>query len=84
MIDLSPLLSQSWFILLLSGILSLLALPLVVITSFVYDYLAKHHEKFPKILLMLICTFFATLVLVVIVEVYLGYTLPQAFSSSTG
>ncbi len=81
MVDFSPLLSQAWFITLFSLILSLLVFPLVVVFSFVYDYFEKRHAKMPKILLMLICTFLATLVAVVIIEAYFGYTLAQLVSA---
>ncbi len=81
MVDVSAFLTQAWFVLLFSLIVSLLAFPLVVVFSFVYDYLEKRHAKTPKILWMLICTFLATLVTVVIIEFYLGYTLPQVFST---
>lgn len=81
-IEVGVLVSHSWFILLFSLILSLLAFPLVVLMSFLYDYLVKHNPKTPKIFLMLVCTFVGMAVVAVLLELYLGYTLPQVFSSS--
>ncbi len=82
MVDISALIPHVWFILLLSLIVSLLAFPLVIIGSFLYDYLVKRHEKTPKVLIMLVVTFLITVILVTLLEVYFGYTLPQVFSGS--
>ena len=81
MVDLSAIATQAWFVILLSLIIALLVFPLVVVTAFLFDYLAKRHEKTPKILLMLACTFVGVLIAVVILEIYFGYTLPQLFTS---
>lgn len=81
MVEVSVLISHGWFVLLLSLIVSLALFPLVVIVSFVYDHLVKSNPKTPKILLMLICTFIGVLIAALILEVYLGYTLPQLFST---
>ena len=72
--------SQAWFTVLFSLLASLVVFPLVVVGSFIYENLVKRYKKTPKILLMLICTFIATLIAVIILEFYLGFTLPQAFS----
>lgn len=80
MIEISGLLTQGWFIFLLSTILSLAIFPLVIVFSFVYEKLETKYSKTPKVLLMLICTFLATLVLVVILEFYFGSTLAQLTS----
>ncbi|MDP3742535.1 MAG: hypothetical protein Q8R15_04430 [Candidatus Micrarchaeota archaeon] len=81
MVDISALIPHIWFILLLSLIGALLVFPLVVIGSFLYDYLVKRHEKTPKILIMLVVTFVIVVIVVTLLEAYFGYTLPQVFSS---
>ncbi len=80
MVDVASLVSQGWFVLLLSVILSLLVFPLVVLMSFLYDSLAKKNSKTSKISLMLACTFIGTLIVVLLLEVYFGYSLPELFS----
>lgn len=82
MVDFTALLSQAWFVLLLSLIVSLLAFPLVIIGAFCHDYLAKHHPKAPQIAIMLFSTFVAVLVAVTILELYFGATLAQVFTGS--
>ena len=82
MVDLSTVVSHAWFIVLLSLIASLLVFPLVIIGAFLYDYLTAHNSKTPKILIMLICTFVATLITITLLEVYFGYTLGQVFSGT--
>lgn len=82
MVDISALLPHVWFILLLSLIASLLVFPLVIIGSFLYDYLVKRHEKTPKVLIMLVVTFVMVAIVITLLEVYFGYTLPQVFSST--
>lgn len=82
MVDISTLVPHAWFILLFSLIASLLVFPLVIIGSFLYDYLVKQYEKTPKVLIMLMVTFVIVAIVVVLLEVYFDYTLPQVFSSS--
>ena len=82
MVDISALVPHVWFILLLSLIGALLVFPLVIIGSFLYDYLVKRHEKTAKILLMLVVTFIMTVIVVTLLEIYFGYTLPQVFSGN--
>jgi len=81
MVDLTVLGAHAWFLILFAGIAALTIFPLVVLTAFLYDALVKKYPKTPKIFFMLVCTFLATLVVVVILEVYLGYTLPLVFTS---
>ena len=82
MVEFALLAAHAWFLLLFAGITALTIFPLVVLTAFLYDALVKKFAKTPKIFFMLLCTFIATLVVVVILELYLGYTLPQVFTAN--
>ncbi len=73
-------LSQVWFVFLFSLIAALVVFPLVVTASFLYESLVDKYRKTPKILLMLVSTFVATLVAVVVIELYLGFALGELFT----
>ncbi len=82
MVEISAFISQVWFLVLFSFIASLLVFPLVILSSFLYSYLEKRSSKTPKILLMLVCTFAATLLALIVLEVYLGFNASQVFSTT--
>ena len=82
MVELSFVLSQAWFIFLLSLAASALLFPIVFLGSFVYDMLVDRYEKTPKVLLLLFVTFLGVLVAVTLVEIYLEFTLPLALKSA--
>lgn len=71
------LLTQAWFVLILSIAATILVFPLVFFMSFIHSLLKKRFKNTPEILLMLFTTFVGVLVAVVLIEIYLDYTLPQ-------
>lgn len=80
MVDFTLLGSHAWFLVIFAAVAALVVFPLIVLAAFLYDALQKKWPKTPKVLLMLLCTFLATLAAAIILEVYLGYTLPQVFT----
>ena len=79
--SLDAILSQAFFILLFAAFVTVLVFPLVFVTSFLYDYLTGRYEKTPKVLIMLFVTFTASVTAIALIEVYLGYTLPQVIQA---
>ncbi len=77
MVDLAALAGEAWLVFLLSLVLSALALPFVLVFSFAYDMLAKRYARTPPVLLMAVTTFLAVLAAVILLELYLGYTIAQ-------
>jgi len=67
--------------LLLALIVSVLVFPLVFVFSFVYQSLEKKYKKTPKIILLYACTLLAAVTAVFLLEIYLGYTLPEIAST---
>jgi predicted PurR-regulated permease PerM len=85
MVDLAALASEAWLVFLLSLVLSALALPFVFVFSFIYEMLQKRFARTPAVVLMAVTTFLAVLTAVILLELYLGYTIGQvagAFSPS--
>ena len=81
MVDLGGLLSEAWLVFLLSLVLSALALPFVFVFSFVHDLLSKKYAKTPGVLIMAVTTFLAVLTAIVLLELYLGYTIANVASA---
>ena len=81
MVSVAGVLSEVWLLFLLSLIASVLAFPFVFVFSFVYDFLSKRFSRTPRILLMVLVTFLAVLTAIVLLEVYVGFTLSQAAAS---
>ncbi len=80
MADLAFYLTQLWFVFLLSVAVTAVIFPLVFLMGFAYDGLADRYEKVPKILLMLLCTFFGVFLALLAVELYLEFSLPALLS----
>ena len=75
--DLGALLNEAWLVFLLSLVLSALAMPFVIVFSFVYDMLVKRYPRTPAVLLMAVTAFLAVLTAVILLELYVGYTIAQ-------
>ncbi|MBI3587597.1 hypothetical protein HY095_00185 [Candidatus Micrarchaeota archaeon] len=71
----ADLITEAWLVLLLSLVLSGLALPFVFVFSFVQSYFESRNPKAPRVLLMALTTFLAVLCAVALLEIYLGYTI---------
>jgi hypothetical protein len=69
------LLNDAWILLMLSLVAALVLLPLVVFTAFAYDSLCRKYPKSPKILLMGICTYLATLIAAFAAYAYIKFVL---------
>lgn len=62
-----------------SAVATFVIFPIVFLMSFYYSGLVKSNQKTPKILLMLLCTFFGVLIAAAILYLYVKYSfLPQA------
>ena len=72
--------TEAWLVFLLSLVFSALALPVVFVFSFIYSYLGLRSPKTPKILLMAAVTFLAVVCVVVLLEIYVGYTIGDVAS----
>lgn len=62
----------------------LVSIPVFVVAfaaSFLYDWLVDKYPKTPKFLIMWVCVFIACLVVLLLLEVYLGYTIAQALAA---
>lgn len=80
MVTLEFALSQLWLIFLLSVVATFILFPLIFLMSFFYDHLVNKYEKAPKVILMLIATFVGIFIAILLIEIYLEFTLPFALS----
>lgn len=80
MVALSFALSQLWLIFLIALVVAFVIFPLVFVMSLLYDYLAEKYEKTPKVLIMLFVTFVAAFIAILLIEIYLEFTLPLALA----
>ncbi len=78
MVSIAGAITELWLLFLLSLIASVLAFPLVFISSFAYDMLARRFVRTPRILLMALVTFLAVFAAIALLELYVGFTLSQA------
>lgn len=81
MVDFSGFLTYSWFVVLAGLLISVFIFPLVLAFSFLYSFLRRRYVKAPWIMLMAVCTFLGVLLALVLLEVYLGYTLKETFNN---
>lgn len=49
--------------------------------SFIYGWLVEKYKKTPKFIFMWLCSFIACFAVLLIIEIYLGYTLAQALAA---
>jgi hypothetical protein len=86
MADLVSLWAGKLFVLLiLAFAIALVLFPLVFLTSFLYEYLAKKWEKsVPKILVMFLCTLIASFAALLAFEIYSGFVLEQVLGALGG
>lgn len=82
MASVAQLLSEAWLVLLLSLIVSVVVFPLVFVSSLFYSWLAEKYGRTPRILLMAVTTFLAVLAAVLLLELYLGYTLAEVIAAA--
>ena len=75
MVSIAGVLTEAWLLFLLSLIASVLVFPFLFVFSFAYSWLARKYPRTPSILFMALSTFLAILAALVLLEVYLSYTL---------
>lgn len=78
--SLQVLLTELWLLFLLSLIASVLVFPFVLVFSFIYSWLTRRYERTPRVLLMAFVTFVAVFTALVLLELYVGYTIAQVAS----
>lgn len=81
--DFSSLLTHAWFVVLTSLVVTIFVFPLALVFSFLYRYLCKRYKQAPWVLWMLVCVFLGVVCGLFLLEVYLGYTLPETVSALT-
>ena len=75
-----PTASDVFFIIAVSIVVALVVFPIVFLMAFYYSKLVKDHPKTPKIMLMILATFFGVLIAVIGIYLYVKYSfLPFAY-----
>ncbi|HEV8289919.1 MAG TPA: hypothetical protein VGQ00_03150 [Candidatus Norongarragalinales archaeon] len=84
MVDASTILTQFGFLLLFSVLVAIVLFPVIFLFSYVFELLRDRYPKTPQVLLMLAVTFLATFIVLLLIEVYLNFTLPAAIAAASG
>lgn len=79
--DVVGFLTEAWLLFLLSLLVSAIAFPLVVLSSFFYSWMVAKNPRSPKVLFMAVATLVGVFIALVLLELYVGITIPELASS---